>query len=105
MLFDKFLSSSSNSSPSRRPLPSLFFPVDSRVFRSLCRLYQKTIPNAIRKRATKPVVAPAMAAVRRETTSADGELLSVVGETEVTYIYIYKYHIVKKKKGFFSQSG
>ena len=46
-----------------------------------------------------------MAAVRRETTSADGELLSVVGETEVTYIYIYKYHIVKKKKGFFSQSG
>ena len=85
MLFEeKFLSSSSNSSPSRRPLPSLFFPVNSRVFRSLCRLYQKTVPSAIRKRATKPVVAPAIAAVRRETRSDDGELMSVVGRTEVT---------------------
>ena len=85
MFVERFLSSSSNSSPSRRPLPSLFFPVDSKTFRSLCRLDQKTTPNAIRKRATKPVVAPAIAAVRRETTSADGELLSVVGRTEVTY--------------------
>ena len=85
MVFEKFLSSSSNSSPSRSPLPSFFFPVDSITFRSLCRLYQKTTPRTIRKRATKPVTAPAIAAVRRETTSADGELISVVGRTEVTY--------------------
>jgi hypothetical protein len=32
----------------------------------------------------KPVVAPAIAAVRRETTSADEELSSVVGRNEVT---------------------
>jgi len=86
MLFERFFSSSSNSSPSRRPLSSFFFPVDSRDFRSLCRLYQNTSPNAIKKRTTKPVAAPAKAAVRRETTPADGELTSVVGRTEVMVV-------------------
>jgi hypothetical protein len=83
MLVGIFLSSSSNSSPSRRLLPSLLFPEDSRVFRSLCRLYKKTAPSAIRTRAMKPVVAPAIAAVRRETVSDDGEVTSVVGRDEV----------------------
>ena len=87
MLVEKFLSSSSNSSPSSRPLPSLFFPEDSRVFRSLCRLYKKTTANTTRTRATKPVVVPAIIAVRRETVSPelDGELMSEVGRDEVTY--------------------
>lgn len=86
MLVETFLTSSSNSSPSRRALPSLFCPEDCRAFRSLCRLYKKTAPNAIRIRAMEPVVAPAIAAIRREVALADGELTSVVGRDEVMVV-------------------
>ena len=95
MLVEPFLTSSSNSSPSRRALPSLFCPENSRAFRSLCRLYKKTTPNAIRIRAMEPVIAPAIAAIRREVALAEGGLTSVAGRDED--IVICKTSPVKKE--------
>jgi len=89
-----FLSSSSNSSPSRRLLPSFCFPESSRTLRSLCRLCMKIAPNIIRIRAMRPVVVPAMIAVRRETRSFEFDWANVVGRSEVDC----KSLIGKKKK-------